>query len=149
MKTILVVATFFLPPVMAQQLPEKKPLENTPVNAINPCYGLNEFNSLQKCIDDNKLIPMPTRPVVFGGSGSKKPYLKLVDYSQNGITYVFYQYPLSGSSLGLVVHANCSTKYVYTVDADGKRNLIGTFAKGSTSDFACYKFSGTMPPKEQ
>jgi hypothetical protein len=114
--------------------------------AINPCYGLVDGEVFEKCIKESKLLPMKTTPVMFGGSGSKKPYVRIVGRSSLGIVYVLYPHPIMSAKNGLVYDVDCDRKYVYTIDNDGRRNLIDLFAPGSVSEFVCNKFNSLGYP---
>lgn len=104
---------------------------------VNLCYGLRTENEIRDCTSKNKMVPLPTRPRMLGGSGPKKPYLQMFRESITQITFIAFPDPISSSKQGVAYEADCLTRILKVVEDDGKRSLIGHFAAGSVADFAC------------
>jgi hypothetical protein len=140
MRNLFLLPFLLASPVLAEQRPIQKTTESSSFDLRNPCYALTDRDSFAKCADENKLLPMPTRPVIFGGSGSRFPYLKFIDFSSIGIIYISYPPPIAETKYGIAVDIDCDKKYLYIIQPDGRRNLAGTFEANSTSDFMCKRF---------
>lgn len=110
------------------------------IDLINPCYALSDQGSVAKCAVENNMLPMPTRPVMLGGSGSQFPYLKFIDFSSIEMVYISYPPPIAKAKYGIAIDVDCEKKYTYLIQPDGRRNLVGIFEANSTSDFMCRKF---------
>ena len=105
----------------------------SPINPINPCFRIHEKKVFERCLADHNITPMLFMP-------ERNARLKPISRSNETVVYILYPPPFISTEYGLGYMVNCSTKYTYVMDPLKGYGLIGHFAKGSVSDYACSTF---------